>query len=132
MMDKGIWKILAISVILAIVASSMAIYSTVNLEKGIDKKGIDEGGGKGVISLVASSFIGVAGASPAGGGSGSGGGAALEAGMTFLEEEVGISAYANVGAEGMLTYTNEEYGFSIEYPEDWKVLEDFMVVWWCS
>ena len=92
MMDKSIWKILAIS----------------------------------VISLVASSFIGVAGASPAGGGSGSGGGAALEAGMTFLEEEVGISAYANVGAEGMLTYTNEEYGFSIEYPEDWKVLEDFM------
>ncbi len=25
-----------------------------------------------------------------------------------------------------LTYTNSEYGFSVEYPKDWDVLEDFM------
>ncbi len=25
-----------------------------------------------------------------------------------------------------LTYTNSEYGFSLEYPKDWDVMEDFM------
>jgi len=25
-----------------------------------------------------------------------------------------------------LTYTNSEYGFSMEYPEDWDILEDYM------
>ena len=99
MMDKGICNKLELSVILAL----------------------------GVISLVVSSFIGVAGASPAGVGSGSGGsaaiGAALSAGTTFLEEEVevGILAYTEVREEEMLTYTSKEYGFSIEYPEDWTV-----------
>ena len=102
MMDKGICNKLEISVILAL----------------------------GIITLVVSSFIGVAGASPAGAGSGSGGsaaiGAALGAGMTFFEQKVEISAYANVGEAGIVAYTNEEYGFSIEYPGDWKVYEDFM------
>lgn len=35
--------------------------------------------------------------------------------------------------QGMLTYTNEEYGFSIDYPEDWTVEEDTLgltVVFW--
>ena len=98
MMDKGICKILKISVILAF----------------------------GVILLGALPFIGVTGANPAGVGSVSGVGGALGAGMASLEEEVGISAYANVGGEEMLTYTNEEYGFSIECPEDWAVNEGYM------
>jgi hypothetical protein len=98
MMDKGICNKLELSVILAL----------------------------GVISLVVSSFIGVAGANPAGVGSGSGVVAALEAGMRSVDEEMEISAYANVGEEGMLTYTNEEYGFSIAYPEGWTVDEGYM------
>ncbi|MCW3129265.1 MAG: hypothetical protein N2V75_04090 [Methanophagales archaeon] len=83
MRDKGIWKILAISVILAVVASSVAVFSAANLEEGIGEKGIDEGGGKGVISLVAPPFIGVAGASEVKGGS------------AFPEDEAGIAAYIN-------------------------------------
>ena len=97
-MDKCICKILELSVIL----------------------------GFGVILLVASPFIGVTGANPTGVGSVNGVGAALEAGMTSVDEEMGISAYANVGEEWMLTYTNKEYGFSIEYPEGWTVNEDHM------
>jgi len=98
MIDRGICKILKISVILAF----------------------------GVILLGALPFIGVTGANPAGVGSVSGVGGVLGAGMTSIEEEVGISAYANVGGEEMLTYTNEEYGFSIECPEDWAVNEGYM------
>jgi hypothetical protein len=48
-------------------------------------KGISEGGGKGVISLMPPSFIGVAGAAEATGGN------------AFPEDEAGISAYVNVG-----------------------------------
>ena len=61
--DKGIWKILAISVALAIVASSVAVFSAANSDKGISEKRIEESGGKGIISLVPPPFIGVAGAS---------------------------------------------------------------------
>ena len=96
MMDKGICKILELSVILAF----------------------------GVVLLGASPFIGVTGANPAGVGSASSVGGALSAGMTFLEEKGGISACANIREEGMLNYTSKEYGFSIEYPEDWTV-EDY-------
>ena len=82
MRNKGIWKILAIAVVLAVVASSVAIYSAANL--GIGEKGIDESGGKGVISLMPPPFIGVAGAAEATGGD------------VFPEDEAGISAYVNV------------------------------------
>ena len=84
MRDKGIWnlKILAISVILAVVASSVAVFSAANL--GVGEKGIKEGGGKGVLSLVPPPFIGVAGAAEAAGGG------------AFPEDEAGISAYVNV------------------------------------
>jgi hypothetical protein len=91
MQNKSLWKILAISVALVLVASSVAMYSSSNVNV---EKGISEGGGEGVISLVAPPFIEVAGASKAAGG---GGGAAPRAGTTFLEEEAGISAYTNVG-----------------------------------
>jgi hypothetical protein len=60
MREKGILKLLVISVILAIVASS----SAANLENcciEIDEKGIDEGGGKGIVSLLLPFFIGVTG-----------------------------------------------------------------------
>ena len=74
-------KVLAISIALVIVASSVVMYSVTDV-----KKGINEGGGKGVISLVAPPFIGVAGASEAMGGNGGG---------AFPEDEAGISAYVN-------------------------------------
>ena len=50
-------KVLAISIALVIVASSVAMYS---LKKGGSK--LSEGGGKDVISLMPPPFIGVAGA----------------------------------------------------------------------
>lgn len=81
MMGKGIWKILAFSVVLAIVASSVAVlYSSTEVGKGLT-----EGGGKGVISLMQPPFIGIAGATEAMGGN------------AFPEDEAGISAYVNVG-----------------------------------
>jgi len=88
MRNKFGLKILAISIALVLVASSVAMYSSADVEKGIS-----EGGGKGVISLVAPPFIGVVGAAEATGG----GGGAAATGTTFLEEEAGISAYTNVG-----------------------------------
>ena len=81
MRNKGIWKILSISVVLAIVASSVVVFSAANLAEG--EKGIDESGGEGVISLVPPPFIGVAGASEVNGGS------------AFPEDEAGIAAYIN-------------------------------------
>ena len=78
-------KALAISIVLVIVASSVAMYSATDVEKGLS-----EGGGKGVIALVMPPFIGVAGASPVDV-------AAQREGTTFLKEEAGISAYTNVG-----------------------------------
>ena len=87
MRNKGIWKILAISVVLAIVTSSVAVFSAANLGEGIGEKGIDEGGGEGDISLVPPPFIGVAGASEVKGGS------------AFPEDEAGIAAYINTSQE---------------------------------
>ena len=100
MRDKGILKILAISVILAIVASSVAVFSAANL--GIGEKGIGDGGGKDIISLVPPPFIGVAGASES---EVSG----MREGTNFLEEEAGISAYTNVGMEIDLDKAKEGY-----------------------
>jgi len=90
---KIVWKVSVILTALVLVVSGVAMfgYSGTNEEGGIE-----EGGGKGLISLVAPPFIDVAGASPAGGG---GGGAAPRAGTTFLEKEAGISAYVNIGQE---------------------------------
>ena len=90
---KIVWKVSVILTALVLVVSGVAMfeYSRTNEEEGID-----EGGGKGLISLVAPPFIDVAGASPAGGG---GGGAAPRAGTSFLEKEAGISAYVNIGQE---------------------------------
>ncbi|NQE46361.1 hypothetical protein C5S31_10105 [ANME-1 cluster archaeon GoMg2] len=78
-------KALAIAIAIVIVASSVAMYSATDVEKGIDGSG-----GKGVISLMPPPFIGVAGASLVDV-------AAQRAGTTFLKEEAGISAYTNVG-----------------------------------
>ncbi|RCV63856.1 hypothetical protein C5S53_11955 [Methanophagales archaeon] len=83
-------KVLAISIAIVVVASSVAMYSSMDVEKGMG-----EGGGRDVISLVPPLFVEVACASPADGG----GTAARREGTTFLEEEAGISAYVNVGQE---------------------------------
>jgi hypothetical protein len=73
-----------IGVNMAIVASSVAVFSAANLEEGIGEKGVDESGRKSVISLLSPSFIGVAGAAEAAGG------------YAFPEDEAGISAYVNI------------------------------------
>jgi hypothetical protein len=112
MRDKGIWKILAISVILAIVTSSVAVFSAANLGEGIGEKGIDEGGGEGVISLEMPPFIGVAGASPDGGDSD--GDAALREGASLLEEEAGVCAYTKLTPPVNLTIVKTAFK-TVEY-----------------
>jgi hypothetical protein len=92
MMGKGIWKILAFSVVLAIVASSVAIHSPADLEKGIE-----EGEGNSVISLMPPPFIGVAGAAEATGGN------------AFPEDEAGIAAYVNVNQSINITEAVKEF-----------------------
>lgn len=79
MVNKFGLKILAVFTALVLIASSVAIYSAIDVGKGID-----EGGGKGVIALVAPAFIRVAGAAEAMGG-----------GSAFPEDTAGISAYVN-------------------------------------
>ena len=85
MRNKFSLNVLAVSIALVMVASSVAMYeySGTEGEKGI----IESGGGKGVISLMPPPFIGVAGASEAMG----------DGGDAFPEDEAGISAYVNVG-----------------------------------
>ena len=84
MRNQGVLKILVFSVVLAIAASSVAVYSAANL--GIGEKEIDESGGKGVISLVPPPFIGVAGASGSAVASASEV-SGMREGTNFLEEE---------------------------------------------
>ncbi len=77
MRNKVGLKALAILFAIVMVASSVAIYSSADM-----RKGIDESGEKGVISLVVPSFISTARAAGGGGGA-------------FPEYEAGISAYIN-------------------------------------
>ena len=85
MIEKPVFKLLAISVVLALIASSVAVFSAANL--GIGEEAIEESGGKSVISLELPSFIAVARGSNV---------QMMSAGTNFLEEEAGITAYANV------------------------------------
>ena len=39
---------------------------------------------------------------------------------------VAVEVVPDTGEEGMLTYTNKEYGFSIEYPGDWTANEGYL------
>lgn len=107
MRNKGIWKILAISVVLAIVASSVAVFSAANLEEGIGEKGIDEGGGEGVISLMPPPFIGVAGASESEV-------RGMREGANFLEEEAGVCAYTKLTPPVNLTIAKTAFK-TVEY-----------------
>jgi len=77
-------KVLAISIALVIVASGVAMYGYSGTEGG--EKISESEGGKGVISLVAPPFVGVAGAAEAAGGGGGG---------AFPKDKAGISAYIN-------------------------------------
>ena len=81
MWKMGIYNLLAISIILAIFASSVVVFSAADLAEGIGEEGIDESVGNGVISLAPPHFITVASASDA------------EAGGAFPEDEAGIAAY---------------------------------------
>lgn len=92
MRNKIVLKVLAISIALVLVASSVAMYSYSSADV---EKEISEDDREGVISLVAPPFVSVAGASEVQ----SSGGATPQTGTTFLEEEAGISAYVNVGKE---------------------------------
>ena len=85
MIEKPVFKLLAISVVLALIASSVAVFSAANL--GIGEEAIEESGGKSVISLELPSFIAVARGSNV---------QMMSAGTNFLEEEAGITAYSNV------------------------------------
>ena len=76
-------KVLAISIVLVIVASSVAMYSATDVEKGLDK-----GWRNGIISLVPPSFISIVSARDDGG-------VAAAYRSAFPEDEVGLSAYVN-------------------------------------
>ncbi len=107
-------KVLAISIALVIVASSVVMYGYSGTEGG---EGISEGGGKGVISLMPPPFIGVVGASPDGGG----GDAAPQAGTSFLEEEAGACAYTRLTPPVNLTLAKTSFK-TVEYE-----CEDYIV-----
>lgn len=79
MVNKFGLKILAVFTALVLIAGSVAIYSAIDVEKGID-----DVGGKGAIALVAPAFIRVAGAAEA-----------MGDGSAFPEDKAGISAYVN-------------------------------------
>ena len=81
MWKNGIYNFLAISIILAIFASSVAVFSAADLAEGIGEKGLDESGENGIISLAPPSFIALVSASDA------------EGGGAFPEDEAGIAAY---------------------------------------
>ena len=81
MWKKGIYKLLVIAIVLAIVASSVTVFSAADLGEEVGEKGIDESVGNGVISLAPPSFISAASASES------------EGGGAFPEDEAGIAAY---------------------------------------
>ena len=91
MWNKFGLKVLAVLTALVMVVSSVAMYG---YNAGEVEKGISEGGGKGVISLMPPPFIGIAGAAEAMGGGGEGAGAST----VSLSNESGISAYLNAGS----------------------------------
>lgn len=109
MKKKSVWKVLALSCALMMVASSVAMFTAADMEEGIG-----EGRGKGVISLEAPSFFSIASASEVKGGGGGGGGGSYAGGTAFLEEEAGVSAYVNTSQSIDLSkaescYRNIEY-----------------------
>ena len=77
MWKNGIYKLLAISIVLAMVASSVSVFSAADLGEGIAEEEIDESAGDGIISLAPPSFVSAASAS----------------GGAFPEDEAGIAAY---------------------------------------
>ena len=95
MKDKFGMLMLAILCAIAIVASSMAIYSYIAAD--VDK-GIGEGGGRDVFSLMPPPFICAASASELDG-----------VGDAFPEDEAGISSYVNVGQSINITEAINAY-----------------------
>jgi len=107
MRNKSGLKVLAISIAMVIVASSVALHGSQKVEEGIT-----DGGGQGIISLMAPPFIiGVAGASPANIGSGN---VAARAGTAFLGEEAGTCAYTKLTPPVNLTLVKTVFK-TVEY-----------------
>ena len=82
---RGVWKVSAVLTALVLVVSGVAMFG---YSGTMWKNGIGEGGEKGVIPLMPPPFIQIAGASDIKGGN-----------VLFPEDEVGISAYVNVGED---------------------------------
>ena len=80
MWKNGIYKLLVISIVLAIVASSVSVFSAADLGEEVGEKGIDESVGNGVIALAQPSFVSAKASESGGGGA-------------FPEDEAGIAAY---------------------------------------
>ena len=93
MRDKIGLKVLAISVALVLVASSVAMYG---YNAGEAEKRISEGGGKGVISLIPLPFIGVASADE------------VKGGAAFPDDEAGISTIHWGRSQDILDLSIEE------------------------
>lgn len=104
MRDKIALKVLALSIALVLVTSSVAMYGYSGTG---EEKGITEFGGKGTISLVPPSFISTVRA--AGGAGGGGGISAGTTPTTFPADEAGIAAYVSVGSSVDLNKTYAAY-----------------------
>ena len=102
MRNKYGLKVLVISTVLVILASSIAMYSLEN--EGSELSG---GGEKGVIPLMPPPFTGIAGASPTGS-------VISQANTSFLEEEAGVCAYTKLTPPVNLTTAKTAFK-TIEY-----------------
>ena len=103
---SGILKVLALSAVLLIAASSVSVFSVANL--GIEDTELTADGGKGIIPLEMPLFVAVAEGSEVSG---------MRAGTNFLDAEAGISAYTNVGEEIDLEKAKAAFR-TIEYQTD--------------
>jgi hypothetical protein len=103
---SGFLKVLALSAVLLIAASSVSVFSGAIL--GIEVKELTEDGGKGITALEMPLFVAVAEGSEVSG---------IRAGTNFLDSEAGISAYTNVG-EGIDLEKAKAAFRTIEYETD--------------
>jgi hypothetical protein len=107
---SGILKVLALSAVLLIAASSVSVFSVAIL--GTEDTELTADGVKGIIPLEMPVFVAVAEGSEVSG---------MKAGTNFLDAEAGISAYTNVGEEIDLEKAKAAFR-TIEYETDEYVI----------